>query len=232
MDLNLVQIVAAAVVPVLFAITLHEVAHGWVARFFGDDTAFVMGRLSLNPVKHVDPMGTVALPAGLLILGYLTGALIPIFGWAKPVPVHFGNLRRPKQDMIWVALAGPGANLAMALFWAVVAGAGGALFPSGSLAFGFLVAMGIIGIYINLILMILNLLPLPPLDGGRVAVGLLPRAPGRWVSYLEPLGLPILLILLFTGLLGTILMGPFLFLFSLLFRFSGLDPNLLSGIFG
>lgn len=232
MDLNLVQIVAAAVIPVLFAITLHEVAHGWVARVFGDQTAFVMGRLSLNPIRHVDPVGTVALPAGLLILGYLSGSLIPIFGWAKPVPVHFGNLRKPKQDMVWVALAGPGANLLMALFWSLVAGVGGAAFPMGSVGFSFVVVMGVIGIYINLILMVLNLLPLPPLDGGRVAVGLLPQPASRWVSYLEPFGLPILLVLLFTGALGTLIIGPFLFLFGTLFRFSGLDPSILSGIFG
>lgn len=232
MDLNLAQIAVAAVIPVLFAITLHEVAHGWAARYFGDDTAFVMGRLSLNPIKHVDPVGTVALPAGLLVLGYMTGSLIPIFGWAKPVPVQFGNLRKPKPDMIWVALAGPGTNLAMAVFWALIAGGAGLLFPAGSLAFAFLVTMGVIGIYINLILMILNLLPLPPLDGGRVAVGLLPQGPSRWVSYLEPFGLPILLILLFTGALGYILIHPFLLLFGLLFGFSGLDPDILRGIFG
>ncbi|MFB6260094.1 MAG: site-2 protease family protein [Thiohalorhabdaceae bacterium] len=232
MDLNLVQIVAAAVIPVLFAITLHEVAHGWVARVFGDQTAFVMGRLSLNPLRHVDPVGTVALPAGLIILGYLSGTLIPIFGWAKPVPVHFGNLTQPKRDMIWVALAGPGANLLMALFWSVVAGVGGAVLATGSIGFSFVVAMGVIGIYINLILMVLNLLPLPPLDGGRVAVGLLPQPASRWVSYLEPFGLPLLLILLFTGALGSLIIGPFLFLFQTLFRLSGLEPSILSGIFG
>ena len=232
MDLNLVQIVVAAIIPVLFAITLHEVAHGWVARLFGDQTAFVMGRLSLNPVKHIDPVGTVALPAGLLILGYVTGSLIPIFGWAKPVPVHFGNLRHPKRDMIWVALAGPGANLVMATLWAVVAGVSGALFAPESLPFAFLVAMGLIGLYINLILMVLNLIPLPPLDGGRVAVGLLPNPASRWVAYLEPFGLPILLALLFTGALVPLIAGPFNLLFAVLFRFSGLDPNLLSGIFG
>ena len=232
MEFNLVQIAAAAVIPVLFAITLHEVAHGWVARFFGDHTAFVMGRLSLNPIKHVDPIGTVALPAGLLIMGYLSGTLLPIFGWAKPVPVHFGNLGHPKRDMVWVALAGPGANLLMAVFWSLVAGVAGALFPAASLPFAFFVAMGIIGIYINLILMLLNLLPLPPLDGGRVAAGLLPDPASRWIAYLEPFGLPILLALLFTGALGTLIIGPFVYLFSLLFAFSGLDTNLLTGIFG
>lgn len=232
MELNLVQIVAAAVIPVLFAITLHEVAHGWIARAFGDHTAFVMGRLSLNPIRHVDPVGTVALPAGLIILGYLSGTLIPIFGWAKPVPVHFGNLRHPKRDMIWVALAGPGANLLMAVFWTIVAGIGGAVFAVGTLPFAFLVAMGVIGIYINLILMVLNLLPLPPLDGGRVAVGLLPNPASRWISYLEPFGLPILLVLLFTGFLGTLIIGPFLFFFRFLFGLSGLNTSILSGIFG
>lgn len=232
MELNLVQIVTAAVLPVLFAITLHEVAHGWAARFLGDQTAFVMGRLSLNPLRHIDPVGTVALPAGLLITGYLSGAFIPIFGWAKPVPVAFGNLRHPKRDMVWVALAGPGANLVMATFWAVIAGTGGALFAQGSPAFAFLVSKGVIGIYINLILMVLNLLPLPPLDGGRVAVGLLPSPASRWVSYLEPFGLPIILVLLFTGILVPLIAGPFSLLFGILFQFSGLDSSILQDIFG
>lgn len=225
MELTVIQKVVAAVVPVLFAITLHEVAHGWVARYFGDHTAFVMGRLSLNPIKHVDPVGTVALPAALLLLGspYL-------FGWAKPVPVHFGNLRHPKRDMVWVALAGPGANLAMGLFWALIGGVGVALFPAGTLPYTLVVAMAVYGILANAVLGILNLLPLPPLDGGRVAVGLLPQPASRWVSYLEPFGLPILLVLLFTGALGYILLWPLNATLVALFGLTGIPLNAIQAL--
>lgn len=198
-ELSLAQKIAVWVLPILFAITLHEVAHGWMAWMLGDDTAKRLGRLSLNPLKHIDPVGTVVVPLVMLLLGGF------IFGWAKPVPVDFGKLRDPRRDMALVALAGPGANLGMALIWALLAKLGVWLeWPYVSIP---LIFMGAAGIFFNLILMILNLLPVPPLDGGRILVGVLP---GRWatlVSQLEPYGMPILLLLLITGLLGRIL-GP------------------------
>src|SRR5512135_2716515 len=152
-------------VPVILAITLHEAAHGYVARVFGDQTAWMLGRVTLNPVKHIDPIGTVLVPGALFLLHAPF-----LFGWAKPVPVNFGNLRHPKRDMIWVAGAGPMANFVMALGWAFLLGATG---PSGPLSSGGLYQMADAGIRINLALLALNLLPIPPLDGGRIAVGLL-----------------------------------------------------------
>ena len=213
MELNLVQKIAVWALPVLFAITLHEVAHGWVAKAFGDATAFISGRLTLNPLKHVDPVGTVALPVGLLVLGSVTGSPTPIFGWAKPVPVSFGNLRHPKRDMIWVALAGPGANLVMATFWALVA-AGSALLP-GAVAEP-LLYMGVAGIIINIVLMVLNLLPQPL---------------SRWIEYLEPLGLPILLVLLFSGALGAVIMTPFSVIATLFLSAAGIHPSYVYALF-
>ena len=218
MELTLVQKIVVWAPPVLLAITLHEVAHGWVARFFGDHTAAVMGRLTLNPIKHVDPIGTVALPAALILLGSPY-----IFGWAKPVPVHFGNLRRPKQDMVWVAAAGPGANLGMALVWTLVTTIGLSLQPDLAYLGEPLMLMGAAGILINIVLMTLNLIPIPPLDGGRVAVGLLPQPASRWVSYLEPFGLPILLVLLFTGSLGLILGIPVFVMAGWMLGLAGMD---------
>jgi Zn-dependent protease len=200
MDFSL-ETVALAVIPVVLAIALHEAAHGYVARIFGDQTAWMLGRVTLNPLKHVDPIGTVAVP-GLLLL---TGAPF-LFGWAKPVPVNFGNLRNPKRDMIWVAGAGPLANFAMALLWAFVAQAAA---PSGMLDSDGLYRMAQIGISINLVLMVLNLLPIPPLDGGRIAVGLLPDAAARALARLEPYGFILIIVLLVTGLLGD-LMRPIL----------------------
>ena len=218
MELNLIQKVVIWAPPILLAITLHEVAHGWVARLFGDATAYVMGRLTLNPIKHVDPVGTVALPAVLIILGSPF-----IFGWAKPVPVHFGNLNRPKRDMVWVALAGPAANLAMAVGWTAITAVGLALQPDLAYIGEPLMLMGAAGVVINMVLMVLNLVPIPPLDGGRVAVGLLPQPFSRWVGYLEPVGLPILLVLLFTGLLGTLIGVPIFALASLFLGLAGMD---------
>ena len=199
--MDLVQTIVLWAVPVVFAITLHEAAHGYVARMFGDQTAWMLGRVTLNPLKHIDPIGTVAVPAVLL----LTGAPF-LFGWAKPVPVNFGNLRHPKRDMIWVAGAGPLANFVMAVLWALLAQAAA---PSGALGSDGLYQMAQIGISVNLVLMVLNLLPIPPLDGGRIAVGLLPDRAARALAQVEPYGFIVILLLLVTGLLGD-LMRPML----------------------
>lgn len=201
--MTLVQTVAVLALPLLFAVTVHEVAHGWVARRLGDPTAMMLGRLTLNPIKHIDPLGTLLIPALLLIMHAPF-----LFGWAKPVPVTWQNLRNPKRDMALVAVAGPGANLAMALLWALVAKLGLVLAPAiGGLALP-MVLMGKVGITFNLVLMVLNLLPLPPLDGGRILVGLLP-GPLAWkVSRIEPYGFPILLVLLVTGGLAYLIVPP------------------------
>jgi len=195
------QFIAIAVIPLIFAITVHEVAHGWVAKQLGDPTAERLGRLTLNPVRHIDPVGTLLVPGLLLLLGGF------IFGWAKPVPVTWGNLRHPKRDMAIVAAAGPGANLLMALIWALIAKLTTVL-PASLAQFAQpLVYMGIFGITINIVLMVLNLLPLPPLDGGRVAVGLLPGPLAWQLSRVEPYGFFILIALLATGVLHY-LIGP------------------------
>jgi len=200
-DLSTLQLVAVAILPLLFAITVHEVAHGWVAKKFGDPTAQRLGRLTLNPLKHIDPVGTILVPGLLLLLGGF------VFGWAKPVPVTWENLRHPKRDMAIVAAAGPAANLVMALFWAVIARIGVHL-GTQSWAGLPMQYMGLFGIEINAVFMILNLLPMPPLDGGRVAVGLLP-GPWAWqLARLEPFGFFILLALLATGILGAIISPP------------------------
>jgi Zn-dependent protease len=197
-ELSLIQRIAVAVVPVLFAITVHEVAHGWAAKRLGDPTAERLGRLTLNPIKHIDPIGTVLVPLVLLALGGF------VFGWAKPVPVTWENLRHPKRDMALVAAAGPGANLVMALLWALSI----KLVPElPAYAAVPLFYMGITGVTINVLLMVLNLLPLPPLDGGRVLVGLLPGPLAWQVSRVEPYGMFILIALLATGALWW-LIGP------------------------
>jgi Zn-dependent protease len=200
MDLSLATIVLWAV-PVVFAITLHEAAHGYVARIFGDRTAELQGRITLNPLAHIDPVGTILVPAVLILMAKLGGPAF-VFGWAKPVPVNFGNLRNPKRDMLWVAAAGPGANLAMAVFWAVafklLATTGGSLAPHAAL-------MAKVGISVNLVLMALNLLPVPPLDGGRIAVSILPLRAARVWARLEPIGLFVIIGLLAVGLLDDVL---------------------------
>lgn len=216
LEVSLVQKIVAWVLPVLFAITVHEVAHGWIAARLGDKTALMLGRLTLNPVKHVDPVGTILVP-GLLML-MQTGFL---FGWAKPVPVTWQNLKHPKRDMALVAAAGPGANLLMALVWALVIRLGTALGDPGQA----LVFMGTAGIFINTILMVLNLLPLPPLDGGRVMTGLLP-GPLAWkFSRIEPYGFMILLALLVTGVLGKIMWPAISLVMGALGLLSGLPAS-------
>ena len=202
MELNLVQIIAIFALPVIFAITLHEAAHGYVARHFGDMTATVAGRVSLNPLRHIDPFGTVALPLILLALSKLFGGGI-IFGWAKPVPVNFANLRHPKRDMLWVAAAGPLSNFVMALIWALLVKIGLSL-PENYFALP-LALMGAAGVFFNIVIMVLNLVPLPPLDGGRILVSLLPHRLAWRVARIEPYGFAILIVLLLTGVLGTLL---------------------------
>lgn len=202
---SIVQSIAVYAIPVIFAITLHEAAHGYVARMFGDSTAWMLGRVSLNPLRHIDPVGTVLVPAVLLFAGKLVGGAPFLFGWAKPVPINFANLRAPKRDMIWVAAAGPGANLLMALLWAI----GFKALLLGGVQEPFFRLMCQAGVSINLGLMALNLVPIPPLDGGRILVGLLPTSASRTVAGLEPYGLFIVLALLATGLLAR-LMTPML----------------------
>ena len=208
---DLVSTAAIWALPVILAITLHEAAHGYVARHFGDPTAEQAGRITLNPLKHIDPIGTILVPAMILAMSTLAGMGGMLFGWAKPVPVNFSRLRRPKADMLWVAAAGPLANLAMALGWA---GLLKLAFVLPQTAYTLPMAqMAEAGITINLILMLLNLIPIPPLDGGRIAVSLLPARPALTFARLEPYGFPILIVMLVTGMLGRIL-GPLLGLFS------------------
>lgn len=196
MEPTTIQKLTAYALPILFAITVHEAAHGYAAKYFGDLTAARLGRISLNPLKHIDPIGTLLLPAISLLLGGI------LFGWAKPVPVNFANLRHPKQDMFWVALAGPASNFVMALLWALLLSKL-LFFPAASQAF--LTLMSIAGIQINLVLLVLNLLPLPPLDGGRIAVSVLPMSLAVPFARIERFGMWILIALLFTGVLGAIL---------------------------
>ncbi|MFM1891451.1 MAG: hypothetical protein RLZ44_528 [Pseudomonadota bacterium] len=195
-ELTLVQKLAALVLPLIFAITVHEAAHGWVADRLGDKTARMLGRITLNPLKHIDWLGTIIVPLAMFAL---TGFL---FGWAKPVPVNPRNLHNPRRDMAIVAAAGPGVNLVMALIWSLLALLGTALLRSLPEVALPLVFMSAAGVFINVILMALNLLPLPPLDGGRVVTGLLPLDWARKYARIEPYGLPILVVLLVTGLLG------------------------------
>jgi Zn-dependent protease len=221
-DLSLPQVIIVSILPVLFAITVHEVAHGWIAKFFGDPTAERLGRVTLNPFKHIDPVGTVLVPAALLVLIAMAGQGF-LFGWAKPVPVTWENLRHPKRDMIFVAAAGPGANLLMAILWGVIAQLANVLPGSVAWLAEPLVYMGLVGILINVLLLVFNLLPLPPLDGGRVAVGLLP---GRWawqLSRVEPFGLVILLTLMITGILWVVIVPPIEFVLRLVTALVGLS---------
>jgi Zn-dependent protease len=206
MEFNLVQTLAIYALPVIFAITLHEAAHGYVARYFGDNTAYVLGRVSLNPVRHIDLVGTILVPLLILVTSKLFGSGGILFGWAKPVPVDFSALRHPKRDMLWVAAAGPFANLAMAMMWAFALKIA-LVSPHNTFTLP-LRLMAEAGITVNLVLMVLNLLPILPLDGGRIAVSLLPNRLAYSYSRLEPYGFPILLLLLFTNTLGIILNPP------------------------
>jgi Zn-dependent protease len=187
-------------IPVVLAITLHEVAHGYSARLLGDPTAYQMGRITLNPLKHIDPMGTILLPAMLIASNAMLGSSLPIFGWAKPVPVNFGRLRNPKADMLWVAAAGPAANLLQAFVWTLVFAIAIRL-ELGGAALDWLRIACSAGVMTNLALMLLNLVPIPPLDGGRIAVSLLPYSLAVPFSRIEPYGFVLLFALLWLKVL-------------------------------
>jgi len=217
MDMTLTQKICVWALPLLFAIVMHEVAHGYVALKFGDKTAQVLGRLSLNPLKHIDPIGTVIIPLVLLALGGF------IFGWAKPVPINQQNLRNPRFNMVFVALAGPLSNLIMALIWAGIAKAGIAIVNNGYAYLLPLVYMGQAGIFVNIMLFILNIIPLPPLDGGRVISNLLPPRIAYTYDKIEPFGFLILLILLATGLLSKILSPAFYACVGVIIQLFGLQ---------
>jgi len=229
MDLNvnqLLQTLAIYALPVLFAITLHEAAHGYVARHFGDMTAHAQGRISLNPVRHIDLIGTIIVPLVILLGTKMAGSPGMLFGWAKPVPVNFSALRKPRQHMAWVAAAGPAANLIMAVLWVLLlrvsialshrpeawtelanrhgtAGLVEVAMRQGSGAAEFLIGVCAAGVLVNLVLMLLNLLPIPPLDGGRIVTSLLPGRAAWGFAKLEPLGIPLLLLLLFVPVYGS-----------------------------
>ena len=201
MDINnLIQTIAIYALPVIFAITVHEAAHGYVARYFGDNTAWVLGRVTLNPIKHIDLVGTILMP----VLLYVATAGTFLFGYAKPVPVRFGNLRKPKQHMVWVALAGPGANFLQALLWGVLL----YLANGAGVTERFVLEMCRAGMLVNVVMFVFNLFPLPPLDGGRILVGLLPWRQAQLVSRVEPWGFFIVMALVLTGVVNSLWMSP------------------------
>ncbi len=197
---NLIQTVSVYALPVIFAITLHEAAHGYAAKYFGDRTAYMMGRVTLNPFAHIHWVGTILLP--LLLYFSTSGALL--FGYAKPVPVNFGNLRHPKRDMIWVALAGPGANLIQAIVWALLY----VVYTDFGVTEKFFLAMCKAGVLSNVVMFAFNLFPLPPLDGGRIVVGLLPWRQAYQFSRIEPYGFFILMALAITGVVNHLWLDP------------------------
>ena len=216
-ELSLIQRIVVWILPVIFAITVHEVAHGWVAKKYGDNTASALGRLTLNPIKHIDLLGTIILPGILLVTG--TGF---IFGWAKPVPVDPRNFKNPLRDMAIVALAGPVSNLLMAVAWALVTRLGVTI-GAGAEAISLpLIYTGVAGISINLVLALLNLLPIPPLDGSRILTGLLPSYWAWQYNRLEKYGFIILLLLLYTKLLGVVLAYPMFVAQKVFFSIAGL----------
>jgi Zn-dependent protease len=214
-ELSLVQRIVVWILPVIFAITVHEVAHGWVAKKCGDNTAFQQGRLTLNPLKHIDWFGTVILPGLLLMTG--TGF---IFGWAKPVPVDARNFKNPRKDMAWVALAGPVSNLLMAVGWALLVRIG-VLIGVEAISLP-LIYTGVAGISINLVLALINLLPIPPLDGSRVVTGLLPNYWAWQYNRLERYGFIILLVLLYTRILNALLEYPMYIAQKMFFSIAGI----------
>ena len=197
---NLIQTVLIYALPVVFAITIHEAAHGYVARYLGDNTAYMLGRVTLNPLKHIDPVGTILMP--LMLYFATSGAFL--FGYAKPVPVHFGNLRNPKRDMVWVALAGPASNFVQAILWAVVL----MVLVGSGIDERFFLEMARAGVLVNLVMWAFNLFPVPPLDGGRILVGLLPWKQAQMVSRLEPYGFFIVMGLVIFGVVGTVWLRP------------------------
>lgn len=197
---ELIQTVLIYALPVLFAITVHEAAHGYAARHFGDNTAAMMGRITLNPIKHIDPIGTILMP--LLLYFATSGAFL--FGYAKPVPVNFGHLRNPKRDMIWVALAGPASNFVQAIFWGLIL----ILLVGTGVHERFFLEMCRAGIMVNLVMWAFNLFPLPPLDGGRILVGLLPWKQAQQVARVEPYGFFIVMALVIAGIVGTYWLRP------------------------
>jgi Zn-dependent protease len=216
-QLTIIQKIAVWILPVVFAITVHETAHGWVAKKYGDNTASLLGRLTLNPIKHIDILGTIIIPGLLLLTG--TGF---IFGWAKPVPVDARNFKKPLHDMAIVALAGPVSNLLMALGWAIIARIGVTIGASAENVSLPLVYTGIAGISINLVLALINLLPIPPLDGSRILTGLLPHRLAWQYNQLEKYGFIILLILLYTKILNVILAYPMYLAQNLFFSIAGM----------
>ena len=202
---SVVQTIAVYAIPLIFAITIHETAHGYVAKLCGDNTAWMLGRLTLNPIKHIDPVGTILVPGALLLGSAITGMSGLVFGWAKPVPINFRNLRNPKTDMIWVAAAGPASNLVQAIFWVLLL----KIFLIVGLHEQFFVEVCVAGVSVNIMLMALNLIPIPPLDGGRIVTGLLPPGMAWRYSRIEPYGMYILFALILTGMLSYI-MRPFM----------------------
>jgi Zn-dependent protease len=224
-DLNLIQKIAIWVIPVLLAVTLHEAAHGWVANRLGDPTARMLGRLTINPLKHVDPVGTILVPAVLLLFHSSF-----LFGWAKPVPISPRNFKSPRRDMAMVGAAGPLANLLMAILWSVVARIGLYLPASAAHISEPLILLGVAGIFVNILLMVFNLIPLPPLDGGRVASGLMPRDWARNYDRIEPYGLFIIFGLILLGqfgfnIFGLILWPPTAVLLTMLATVAGFHGN-------